>query len=57
MCVLGRPFGIRQMVEVGGKVALMRDMTDTMDNPQMPPGVDHFPQSLFMASPMDSPIR
>jgi len=42
MCVLGRPFGIRQMVKVGKKVALMRDMTDTMYNPQMPPGVDHF---------------
>lgn len=42
MCVLGRPFGIRQMVKVGKNVALMRDMTDTMYNPQMPPGVDHF---------------
>lgn len=42
MCVLGRPFGIRQMVKVGKKVALMRDMTDTMYNPQRPPGVDHF---------------
>lgn len=42
MCVLGRPFGIRQMVKVGKNVALIRDMTDTMYNPQMPPGVDHF---------------
>ena len=42
MCVLGRPFGIRQMVKVGKKVALIRDMTDTMYNPQRPPGVDHF---------------
>ncbi len=42
MCVLGRPFGIRQMVKVGKNVALMRDMTDTMYNPQRPPGVDHF---------------
>ncbi len=42
MCVLGRPFGIRQMVKVGKKVALMRDLTDTMYNPQRPPGVDHF---------------
>lgn len=42
MCVLGRPFGIRQMVKVGKKVALMRDMTDTMYNPERPPGVDHF---------------
>ncbi len=42
MCVLGRPFGIRQMVKLGKNVALMRDMTDTMYNPDRPPGVDHF---------------
>ena len=42
MCVLGRPFGIRQMVKLGKNVALMRDMTDTMYNPGRPPGVDHF---------------
>jgi len=42
MCVLGRPFGIRQMVRLGQNVALLRDMTDTMYNPQRPPGVDHF---------------
>jgi len=42
MCVLGRPFAIRQMVHLGKKVALMRDMTDTMYNPERPPGVSHF---------------
>ena len=42
MCVLGRPFAIRQMVNLGKKVALMRDMTDTMYNPERPPGVSHF---------------
>lgn len=42
MCVLGRPFGIRQMVQQGKNVALVRDMTDTMYNPQRPPGIDHF---------------
>jgi len=42
MCVLGRPFGIRQMTGLGKNVALMRDMTDTMYNPERPPGVDHF---------------
>ncbi len=42
MCVLGRPFGIRQMTALGKKVALMRDMTDTMYNPERPPGVGHF---------------
>jgi nicotinamidase-related amidase len=42
MCVLGRPFGIRQMVHLGKNVALMRDMTDTMYNHEKPPKVSHF---------------
>jgi nicotinamidase-related amidase len=42
MCVLGRPFGIRQMVRLGRNVALMRDMTDTMYDPRRRPFVSHF---------------
>ena len=42
MCVLGRPFGLRQMVRNGKQVVLMRDMTDSMYNPQRWPYVDHF---------------
>lgn len=42
MCVLGRPFGLRQMAKAGKNVVLMRDMTDTMYNPAMPPYVSHF---------------
>lgn len=42
MCVLGRPFGLRQMAKNGKNVVLMRDMTDTMYNPKMPPFVSHF---------------
>lgn len=42
MCVLGRPFGIRQLVYQGKNVALMRDMTDTMYNPRNAPFVDHY---------------
>jgi len=42
MCVLGRPFGIRQMVYLKKRVVLMRDMTDTMYNSQMAPEVNHF---------------
>jgi nicotinamidase-related amidase len=42
MCVLGRPFAIRQMTAMGKKVALIRDMTDTMYNPERPPGGTHF---------------
>jgi nicotinamidase-related amidase len=42
MCVLGRPFAIRQMVHQGRDVALMSDMTDTMYNSKMRPQVNHF---------------
>jgi nicotinamidase-related amidase len=42
MCVLGRPFAIRQMVYLGKNVVLMRDMTDTMYNPEKTPKVSHF---------------
>ncbi len=42
MCVLGRPFGLRQLVRNGKNVALMRDMTDSMYNPRQWPFVDHF---------------
>jgi nicotinamidase-related amidase len=42
MCVLGRPFSIRQMVLQGQNVVLMRDMTDTMYNPARAPFVSHF---------------
>lgn len=42
MCVLGRPFSIRQMVYQGQNIVLMRDMTDTMYNPRMSPFVSHF---------------
>ncbi len=42
MCVLGRPFGLRQMAKNGKNVVLMRDMTDTMYNPARWPKVSHF---------------
>ncbi len=42
MCVLGRPFSIRQMVYQGHNVVLLRDLTDTMYNPRSKPYVDHF---------------
>lgn len=42
MCVLGRPFGLRQMARNGKNVVLMRDMTDTMYNPAQWPYVSHF---------------
>lgn len=41
MCVLGRPFGIRQQVRLGMNVALCRDLTDAMYDPRQPPHVSH----------------
>lgn len=41
MCVLHRSFGIKQMVRWGMDIALIKDLTDTMYNPAMPPYVSH----------------
>ena len=41
MCVLGRSFGIRQMVRLGMNVVLVRDLTDAMYDPRKPPYVSH----------------
>jgi putative membrane-bound dehydrogenase-like protein len=42
MCVLGRPFSIRNMVLHGQNVVFVRDLTDTMYNSRMAPFVSHF---------------
>jgi nicotinamidase-related amidase len=41
MCVLGRPFGLRQLSKNGMNVVLMRDLTDSMYNPRSWPHVSH----------------
>jgi len=41
MCVLGRPFGIRQMVRLNKNPVLVRDLTDAMYNPRNAPFVSH----------------
>ena len=42
MCVLGRPFGLRQLSSHGKNAVLIRDLTDTMYNPMRWPYVNHF---------------
>src|SRR5205085_9566811 len=42
MCVLGRPFSIRQMVRQGQHVVLVRYLTDSLYNPRRAAYVDHF---------------
>jgi nicotinamidase-related amidase len=41
MCVMGRSFGIQQMVKWQVGIALVRDLTDAMYNPVDPPYVSH----------------
>jgi nicotinamidase-related amidase len=41
MCVIGRTFGLRNMVRLGKNVVLMRDMTDAMYNSRSAPYVKH----------------
>ncbi len=42
MCVLGRPFGLRRMASNGKNTVLVRDLTDTMYDPNAWPYVNHF---------------
>ena len=42
MCVIGRPFGLRNLSRFGKNVVLARDLTDTMYNPRAWPHVSHF---------------
>jgi nicotinamidase-related amidase len=48
MCVIGRSFGLRNMIRLGFNVALMRDMTDTMYDSKQWPGVSHFTGNSLM---------
>jgi len=41
MCVLGRPFGIRQQKYLGKNVVLCRDLTDALYDPRDKPFVSH----------------
>ena len=41
MCVIGRPFGLRNMVRFGKNTVLVRDLTDTMYNSRKHPHVSH----------------
>jgi nicotinamidase-related amidase len=42
LCILARPFGIRNLLTYGFHVALVRDLTDCMAPHDEPPYVDHF---------------
>lgn len=48
MCVIGRSFGLRNMVRLGMNVVLMRDLTDTMYDSKQKPNVSHFTGTSLM---------
>jgi nicotinamidase-related amidase/type 1 glutamine amidotransferase len=50
MCVIGRSFGLRNMVRLGYNVALMRDLTDTMYDSKQWPNVSHFAGNSLVIS-------
>lgn len=56
MCVLGRPFGLRQLAKNGKNVVLMRDMTDTMYNPGAWPFVSHFTGTDLIVSHIEKHV-
>lgn len=57
MCVLGRGFGIRQLVTLGLTVRLLRDSTDTMYSPKAPPRVDHDAATEYATANRPEPPR
>ncbi len=48
MCVIGRTFGLRNMVRLGMNVVLMRDLTDVMYDSRSAPYVSHFTGTSLM---------
>lgn len=41
MCVLNRSYGIKRFIRWGVDCAIVRDLTDVLYNPQMPPFISH----------------
>lgn len=48
MCVIGRTFGLRNMIRLGMNVVLMRDLTDTMYDSTSKPFVSHYTGNSLM---------
>jgi type 1 glutamine amidotransferase/nicotinamidase-related amidase len=56
MCVIGRSFGLRNMVRLGMNVAVMRDLTDTMYNSKQWPVVSHFTGTSLMTEYIETHV-
>jgi len=56
MCVLGRPFGLRNLVAHGKQAVLLRDLTDCMYSPGSWPHVDHFAGNALLIDYIEKQI-
>lgn len=56
MCVLGRPFGLRNMARAAKNVVLVRDLTDTMYNPRSAPFVSHHAGTALMVEHVEKRV-
>jgi nicotinamidase-related amidase len=56
MCVVGRPFGLRRLVEMGKNVVLARDLTDAMYNPERAPFVSHVQGTALVVAHIEAYI-
>ncbi|HET6542859.1 MAG TPA: ThuA domain-containing protein, partial [Chryseolinea sp.] len=56
MCIINRPFALRNMVSLGMNTAVMRDLTDTMYDSKEPPVVSHFTGNSLMTEYIETYI-
>ena len=56
MCIINRPFALRNMVRLGLNVAVMRDLTDTMYDSKEAPRVSHFTGNSLMTEYIETHI-
>lgn len=56
MCIINRPFALRNMVSLGMNTVVMRDLTDTMYDSKEEPHVSHFTGNSLMTEYIESYI-
>lgn len=56
MCIINRPFALRNMVRLGLNVTVMRDLTDTMYDSKEAPRVSHFTGNSLMTEYIETYI-
>lgn len=56
MCIINRPFALRNMVSLGMNTVVMRDLTDTMYDSKESPRVPHFTGNSLMSEYIETYI-